>query len=55
MHGAKIYLKNVKNWKQQLYTKEGIIHKTIQNHRIHKIEKKHTRQENKQKKSIKKT
>jgi hypothetical protein len=36
---------------RQLYTKAETIQKTIQKHRIHKIEK-HTKQENKHKKNI---
>jgi hypothetical protein len=40
--------------KRQLYAKGETIHKTIQKHRIHKIENKNTKQENKRKKNIKK-
>jgi len=37
---------------RQLYTKGETIHKTIQKHRIHKIETKMQKQENKHKKSL---
>ena len=39
---------------RQLYTKVEKIHKTIQEHRIHKTENKHKKQENKYKKNIQK-
>jgi hypothetical protein len=39
--------------KRRLYTKGETIHKTIQKHRIHKIEKKNKKQENKHKKIFK--
>ena len=37
----------------QLHTKGETTHKTIQKHRIHKIENKHTKQENKHEKNNK--
>jgi hypothetical protein len=40
---------------KQLYTKGETIHKTIQKHRIHKIENKHTKQDNKHKRILKNT
>jgi hypothetical protein len=40
--------------KRWLYTTGEIIHKTIQEHRVQKIENEHTRQEHKHKKNIKK-
>jgi hypothetical protein len=41
--------------KRQLYAKGGIIHKTTPKHRIHKIENKHKKQEDKHDKKKKKT
>jgi hypothetical protein len=38
--------------KRHLYTKREIIHKTVQKCRIHKIESKYAKQENKHKKDI---
>ena len=38
-----------KKYIRQLYAKGETIHKTIQKHRIHKIENKYTKKENKQK------
>jgi hypothetical protein len=38
---------------RQLYAKGETIHKTIQEHRIHKMENRYTKQENKHKKNIK--
>jgi hypothetical protein len=43
----------IKIGKRQLYTKGETIHKTTQKHRIHKIENKRRKQENKHDKNIK--
>jgi hypothetical protein len=42
----------VQQYEGQLYTEGEAVHTTIQQYRIHKVENKHTNQENKHKKNV---
>ena len=53
-HPVAVVGKLVQIGKRQLYTRGGTIHKTIHKHRIHKIENKHTKQDWRHKKNMKK-